>query len=383
MQLVFCFFSTFFNIYIYSFQNDINLILFSNLSLHLWIIIFTVIFYKIASKRIMSIMFKASFFVAIVMTLITFLLTPQRAYLVFIVQFFYAITASCYYLPSEVSTMSKNNKSQMKKFLGLHSALSVFALVLSPFLSGVIIDFVSYHLLFAIMCVFSFICFILSFKLSIVDHDPPRMKMKEFFKVANQEKAVKLGYWGYFFSKFSLDGPIDIIIAVILFMKTGSNFGVGLYSALASFIACILLILYSCFSKKQAFTMWICSICLFAVSILVLISNSIVAFFIYYFTKAITAKLLTVDINSNLYTLVNHTMLRDYVINQRIAHTIFNKSAIIISIVICFLLYNFTHSFIGLSIFFVACSLFQLMSTGFVAKSYGILREKEDYQKTY
>ena len=245
MQLIFCFFNAFFNIYIYSFKKNINLVLSSLLAFHLFIIIFTCIFYFVANKKLIAIMFKASFFIAIVASVAAVFLTPDRLWLVFVIQFLYALTATCYYIPSEMSAMYKNSKSQMKGFLGLNSVLSVFALVLSPFLSGTIIDFVSYEVLFLIMIVCSFICFVFSFKINLISEDIERMRLKDFIKESHKDPAVRVGYLGYSLSKFALDGPINIILPIIIFLNSGTNFSVGVYSSLASLIGCIALFFYS------------------------------------------------------------------------------------------------------------------------------------------
>jgi len=379
MQLVFCFFNAFFNIYIYSFKKDINLVLASLLSFHIFILIFTFIFYFIANKKIISIMFKTSFFIAIFASLATLFLTPNRVWLIFLIQFIYALTATCYYIPSEISTMHKNNKSEMKGFLGLHTALSVFALVLSPFLSGAIIEFISYEVLFLIMIICSIICFIFSFKINLINDNIEKFPLKEFLKISHKESAVRAGYLGYSLSKFAFDGPINIILPIIIFLNTGTNFSVGIYSSLAALIGCIALYFYSKFSKNQIVSMWIFSILTAIVSILVLVSNSVVVFFVYYFVHSISKKLLTVDINANLFTIVNHTHLKQYVITQRITHSLYAKSAIILSIILCFVLYNSTQTLLGLTLFFVICSIIQLISTFFVTKSYSSLNKKTEF----
>ena len=381
MQLVFCFFNLFFNIYAYSLKSDINFVLIYNLCFHLFIFVLTFVFNKIASKRIMSIMYKTSFFIVLLCTGVTFFLNSKNTYLVFVIQFIYALASVCYYIPNEISTMSKNSKSQMKNFLGLQSALSIFSLVLSPFLSGVIIDYISHQILFLIMSICSVICLSFSLNLNIVDEEVKHIPLNEYLKDSHKDKAVRQGYLGYAFSKFALDGPISIILSLVLFFKTGTNFSVGLYSALASFIACIVLILYSYFVKKTILSMWICSIGYCIVSILVLVSGSIVSFFIYYFTKAIVTKLLTVEINSNLFTLVNHTSLKEYKVAQRVTICIYSKSAILLASIICFVLYNINHSIIGLIIFFVVCSFLQLFSTYFVTQSYKSLKNEIEFNE--
>ena len=125
--------------------------------------------------------------------------------------------------------------------------------------------------------------------------------------------------------------------------------------------------------------MWVLSVSVVIVSVLVLISNSVVVFFVYYFVQAIAKKLLSVDVNANVFSLLKHTNLKNKLLSQRITHTIYAKTSIILSIVLCFVLYNVSHTLAGLIVFFVICSVLQLLSTYFVVKSFSWLKGKAEY----
>ena len=324
-------------------------------------------------------MYKLSFVMCLICTVLTFFINGHRLWLVFIVQMLYAITIVFYYIPSEVATMSKNTKGQMKKFMGLNSALAVFASVLSPFLSGYIIDYVSYQVLFGIMIACTVVCFILSTRLNLVINEIEHISMKQYCSIARKDKAIVYGYTGYSINKFSQDGPIETLLPILLFMRTGTNYSVGIYFALAALIASIALLLYSYFVKKKSIGMWINSACQVIASICILISNSIIIFFIYYFTIKIVGKLLHNDTNSSIFTIVNHTELYKYKVEQHFAYHTISAMIRVLSCGLCLLFYNFLNYEISISLFLAITASFQLLSTWFICKSDKMLRNAQLY----
>ena len=121
MQIVFCFFSLFFNIYVYEVAQDFNVVMLYTLTYVLTVWIFFTIIRKFLTQRALKILYRLSFVLCIACTLLTFLITKERLYLVFLIQVLYAITNLFYYMPSEIAAISKNRKSQIKKFNGLNT----------------------------------------------------------------------------------------------------------------------------------------------------------------------------------------------------------------------------------------------------------------------
>ncbi len=378
MQIVFCFFNVFFNIYVYDISKNLNIVVFYTIAHEVFGLLLNFAINKFINKKVASVLFKLSFILCLICTLLSFFITAQRLYLVFIVQILYATTCCFYYMPSEVATMNKNNKSQMKKFVGINSALTVFAAVLSPYLSGYIIDFISYYVLFAIMFVCSGICFILSTKLNIATNEIEHMNKREFFKIAHKEKGIRIGYLGYSLCRFSQNGIVEKLLPIIIFMRMGTNYSVGNYSALASFLASVVLIIYVYYSKNKVLSMYICTFFQILASILILISNSIVIYFIYFFTKKITTKLLHNEVYSTLFVLLDNTQLANYKVEHYLVYNTYSSSALTISCLLCLIFYNFFNSVLGLSLFLAFASLMQLVSTVLITKSDRILKKYEN-----
>lgn len=203
------------------------------------------------------------------------------------------------------------------------------------------------------------------------------------FNLFNKQRHALYGVWlgllGYAFFKLSQAGMVDILLPILIFIKTGGNFSVGLYSALATVVAGIGLFLYVYFCKRKDIAVWVSTFVLVGVSITLFISNSIVCFFIYYFTKKIIYEMLYNYTYSNIFTCTNNTWLQPYKIEQRMTYVIYNRTFLIFGFVFALIVYNFVRSEISLTIILAGLALLQILSTTLAYLSYKT-REK-DWQK--
>ena len=167
MIVFFIFFEIFFGIYVYNISKNINLVLCYNIFKLISSISIILVLYKIATRKKLIILYRLSFVFAFLSILISLFISPEMLFMIFIAQFFLAITEAFYYLPYEVAIMNKNSKRQMFSFISILSAFSLFVSTLSPFLSGLIIDVSSYIVLFAILILLVVMCFIFQAKLNL------------------------------------------------------------------------------------------------------------------------------------------------------------------------------------------------------------------------
>ena len=375
VQIIFVFFSVFFSVYVYEMAQELNFVMIYTVFQVVMSWTFESIIFLFANDKILRVMYKLSFILILVAILFTFTISQESLYMVFVTQAVYALAITFYYMPNEVATMDKNSKGQMRKFIGINSILSLFAKTLSPFLSGVIISYISYPVLFSIISCVAVVCFILSFKVQRLCEVDKRVKFKDFCKELSSYKGIKIGYVGYGIYKFSQDGVIDVIFPVLIFMRTGESFSVGLYAALATLLGGVALIVYLYFFKNKPIAMYICTGFLVAASALMIIVNSIVVFFIYYFIKKIAFEILRNGIFESLFNLPKGTKMEDYKIEQHYAFTIFNKFFVIMAYVFALIIYNFMKNDIAISIILFFLSACQILSTYMVLKS-DKLREK-------
>ena len=196
-----------------------------------------------------------------------------------------------------------------------------------------------------------------------------KVSYKEFFKEVHSYKGIRLGYLGYGIYKFSQDGVIDVLLPVLIFLRTGGNFSVGLYAALATFVSGVALIIYLYFCKNKAVALYISTGFLVVASILIIAINSLVVFFIYYFVKKITFEILHNGIFENLFNLPKGTSMESYKIEQHLTFSIYNRGFVTIAYIVSLIIYNFIKNDIAISLILALLSIAQIPSTILILKS--------------
>ena len=369
VQIIFAFFDIFFGIYVYDISNDLNIIIYYTLINSVFFYTILLILYRFINKKLLSVLYKCSFVMSLIAIALTFTISSTRLYMVFIVQMFLKLTHVCYYLPHEVATMNKNSKNHMKKFLGLSSTLSLIAGFIGPFVSGLIIDYASYYIVFSVLLVLVVIAFILSFYVKIEKDNVAPYGLVKFAKEVRQVKGATAGYLSYMFYNLCNDGIVASFLPILIFLRTGTNFSVGIYSAVASALSGLALIIYCYFSKNKRLAMWLCTIFQLTTAILIIVWNNLVVFFIYYFVKKITAKILHNGTNESVFTILHNTPLEPYKTENYYTYNFYHHIGIIIACGISLLVYNLANNIISIAILLAAFSLTQIISTILLNKS--------------
>ena len=256
-QINFAFFTIFFNIFTYQITQNINIVLLCLIVSRLSMTSIHYIAHYFHHRRTLDIMFRVGFLICILCTSLTFFITPERLVLVFIVRILYGISEGSFYIPYEISVMSKNSKNQMRKFVGAYDALGIVAAVLSPFISGYLIDYLSIKVLFIFMIICTIICFYISFQIHFMHDRIEHISLPKYLSVLRQDKYMQMGYFGYAIGVFAKNGAVENILPVLIFMKTGTNYSVGIYSALSALLCGIAIILYSQYCRKKHVGLWI------------------------------------------------------------------------------------------------------------------------------
>jgi len=216
MQVIFAFFDIFFGVYVYDISQNLNIIILYTMINAVVFLIALLYFFKFLNKKLLSVLYKVSFIMSVISIALTFTIDISRIYMVFITQVFLKLTHVCYYLPHEVATMTTNKRSQMRGFLGLSSTLSLVSGLIGPLLSGVIIDYASYYLIFGILLALSLVCFIVSFNVQIVKEDCERYGLINFVKESHKIKGVSNGYLSHMFYNLSNDGIVHLFLPIFL-----------------------------------------------------------------------------------------------------------------------------------------------------------------------
>lgn len=368
MQMIFTFYTIFFSIYVYEISNDINLVLgysvyeiFANL-------VVQYIITKLCNHKHMNTLYRISFLLSLVAIVLTFLITASRLYMVFVIITVYSTARMFYYIPHEIAIMNKNQKSEMKSFVGINSLLAMISGVLSPFISGYIIDFVSYYILFTVIGVLAVICFIVSFKIKNAYPETPKITLRKYISMSHKNKRVRISYLQYGLYRLSMDSVITILLPLLLFLKVGTNLSVGLYSALGTLVSGVMVILYLRFCKNKNLAAIVCTILIVASSLTLGIWTTTVMFFIYYFVNNAFKKIITNITDENLFVCIVGTEVEPYKKEHHMLYSLYGNVLRILAYGVAFLIYNLSATVVSLSIIITVLTLIQIPSTVLLCK---------------
>lgn len=363
-QILFAFYNIFFNIFILKIVNDINFVLLYNCYIISFGMIWQIVMTKILNQKTFNTIYRLSFFMLFIATFIVFFVKANTIYyLIWIIGAVFAIAQMAFYVPHEMLVMHKNKSTSMHKFLGLSSIISSISGILSPFISGYVIGNISYTILFAILLVFALAAFILSFFIKSYYTDNNKITYKQFVKIAFKDKKIKSTYWAYTFYRIFEAGLIQTLLPVLLFLKTGSEFSVGIYKTLIAAVAMILLFVYTYYAKHKTIINWIENALMVISSILLIIYPTFVTFIIYYFVQGCVTKLFNNYSNNLLFTCIKNTPLEESRKYHHLTFSVMSRIFMLISYGIAMLIYNFLRTDFILSIFVAFLTIFFIVAT--------------------
>ena len=368
MQVIFAFFDIFFSIYIYDIANDLVFVFCYLIWQCLIIIIFEYFVMKILNSKNYLIIYRLGFIMTLISIALIFTISNSTLFMVYVVQTVYSIALIFFYMPHEVSIMNTNTRNSMSSFVGIHQVLSLIAGVLSPFLSGFVIDFISYPALFIFIIFLSLVCFLFSLKIKNGVYDEPKISLKKFYTDARKIKPVLLSYYSHAFEKAS-NGAITILLPLLLYMKISTNFSVGIYSALATAISGIVLLLITKYYKPASTYLIISTIVAILSSIIIIIWSSIEIFLIYYFFGSIARKVIAKYDAEMVYSVLSETEIAPYKKEHHFVFNFYDQGSRIISYIFSILVIIYLKSVLTLSILVFTLSVLQIFATLFLIKS--------------
>ena len=265
--------------------------------------------------------------------------------------------------------MNNNSKKSISKFVGIQQVLTLIAGVLSPFLSGVVIDYVSYEVLFVFIMILSFICFLCSFKINKGVVNEPKITVRKFVKESHKIKHIKLCYISHALHKAAGCGVVTMILPIMLFMKFNSNFSVGNYSAIATTLSGIVLILITRFYKPKNIYITIATVVWVVTSSMILLWSSVALFFVYYFLSTISTKLIAKYDAELVYVALSGTPVDEYKKEHHYIFCVYDHIAKIVSYVVALIIYNLAKTVLSLSIIIFSLTILQIFASWLMIKS--------------
>lgn len=370
MQVVIAFFDVFFSIYIYEMSNNISFTFSYLLFQTVAILVSEMFIIKILNHKNHLLIYRLSFVFILVSIALIFTISASTLYMVFVVQFVYAFAIICYYLPHEISVMNKNNYKTMNSFVGVQQVLMLVAGMISPFISGVLIDYVSYPVLFGFIILLSAVCFVLSLFVDGGYGEVPKLSLFGFIKKAHKHKHITTAYVSHGIFKASQASVVQILLPILLFMRFNTNFSVGVFSALATGISGIVLILTTKFFKKRNQYIYISTFVAVVVSFVVVLFSSLTLFFVYYFCANVAIKLLAKYDAEMVYMITNESDVDPFKKQHHSTFCIYDHVGKILSYGLALLVYTLNPTVLSLSIIICSLTALQIISSILMVKSY-------------
>lgn len=354
----------------------------SNFGLYLLSLIITVVLSEIASlvlfkflsKRNAMIIYRLSFILdAFLIVLVLFIKTPSFP-IILLFLFLQELANTFFYGPHEIGEMKATSASSSKKFLAKSTIITNLAKVISPFLSGLIIDKMSYAVLFIIIGINAIIMFFVSLFMRDFDIKDTKLHLKEFNRKAFKYSSVKNFYLSFAFFRLSLGGTIYTILPTVLFMKLGSEFSLGGWSSVFALFTILTMIIFMNI-KKSKFIIILSNIMICLSCLLITFWTGIVSFIIFNAVYYTFEKLYENEIFSERLNAIKIPELEDYKKEHHLMYDVFANVGYLIGYLLIWILYKLIPSANTLSI--IICIVGMLL----IVSAYLLIKSKQDYSK--
>ncbi len=378
-------FSTIFlNVYIFqALDNNFTMYLCGLIVSIVFAEIFSLIIFSILSKKNAMLIYRMSFvFDAILIILVILIKTPTLP----IIFMFYALqelSNCCFYGPHEIGEMKATSHKDSSKFLSLSTIMTSIVGVISPFFSGLIVDRLSYTILFIIVGVVAIIMLIFSFCMKDFDIVSRKLKIKEFCSKSFKKPHMVSYYFSFLMFRFSTGGTIYTILPVVLFMKTGSEFSLGTYSSLFALLTIITLLIFMFVKRKKIFTC--VSVALICLSCLVLsIWSTFIVFVIFNAIYYSFGKIYENEIFSTRLNVIKTNELSMYKKEHHVMYDIFANIGYLCGYLFIMLLYNVIKLANALTIIIGILGMLMIVSLILLLRAqkyyqFELLKEEIDY----
>lgn len=365
----------FLNVYIFKALDN-------NFKVYLYGIIFTIaidqilslIVLSLLSKRNAKIVYRLSFVFDILLIVAVLLVKNPTFSIILLFYFLQELSNTCFYCPHEIGEMKATDNGNTNKFLAKSTIFTSLAKIVSPFLSGVIIEKLSYTLLFTIIGIVAVIMLILSLHMNDFDIRESRPQLKEFINKAFKYPHIKNFYLSFTFFRLSMGGTIYTILPVILFMKVGSEFSLGSYSSIFALLTIITMIIFMFIQNKKLNI--ILSTILMSISCMLITAwTTLVSFVIFNAIYYMFEKLYENEIFSMRLNVIKIPDLEDYKKEHHIVYDMFANMGYMAGYLMILLLYKTISITNILSIIVGVMGLFIIVSAIFLIKS------KSEYER--
>lgn len=378
-KFIVIFFSLFFNIYILKIvDNDLNFILKYTIYSVILVVVFEyIILKKINSKNVQKI-FIISFPLLTLCFVLLLVFKENIVKHIYLFKTLHTLSFVCYAAPQELIIIGSSSDKKMSSFLANLNILENLTAVIAPFLSGFIIDKLSYNIFFILLFVETLIIIFISFKIKNFTINDKKMNVREYLdKVKNKEHLNSI-YKCMFFRRISSQGAIVELLPIVLFLRLGTELELGSYNALFAIISIISLQILKIVNNKnirKTFYPYL-AISIFVSSLILVFNASFISLIIYYVLMYSFGMVIESESCSYIYSSIKKDGFEKYKKEHIMVFNIYMAIGQIISYTLVYVLYNYFYNVNILSIAISALMFFLIVSTIYLRKTQDYMERK-------
>ena len=363
------FYSLFFNIYILQNVTSSIVQLLSYYAIAIIIAILMVLpFFKILNKRSSIWIYRSSFLLSFIITLLTMFISARFAYALILINSLRYVYNLCFYTPNEIASIHNTDNSNVNQFLAIKRICSVAVNVAFSLLVSYLFEHFNAIILFAIMLVDVLGMFLLSFFISELGVESS-FRPLEYLKQAKSTPHMNSVYLTHFFKRISESGVVNTLIPIMIFMKLGNSFSLGILSSVASVLMILALTIFTKLYQHRHNVIIIGDIVNIICSILLIIFTNKIIYIIYFFTNKIVTTLISNAQCSTLFAAIQNNQLNIYKKEHIFCYTLIGLSAELISYITGILLCSLISLEIAIPIIITTFMFMQFMCTIFIKQA--------------
>ena len=374
--------SIFLNVYIFqALDNDFSMYLIGLISAIVFNQIFSLVIFSILSQKNAMFIYRASFvFDIFLIILVIFIKSPTLP----IILMFYALqelSNNCFYGPHEIGEMKATGHKNSSKYLVISTIFTSIVGIVSPFLSGLIIDKMSYTILFIIVGFIALVMFVVSIFMKDFDIISRKLQLKQFCQKAFKKPHIKSFYLSFTFFRFSIGGTVYSILPVVLFMKTNSEFSLGTYSSIFALLTILSLTIFMFIKRKDIVT--IVAVVFMCVASIVLAFFSTFAMFVVFNAIYYSfGKIYENEVFSTRFNVIKTKELENYKKEHHLVYDIFANIGYMLGFLLIFLLYSVIPSADALTIIIGGLGLFMIISLILLMRAQNLYVKEVAYEES-
>ncbi len=372
------FFSLFFNIYILKIvNNDINFVLkYSVYSITVGFILEYIIL-KIINSKNSTFFYKSSFILSLSCIVLLIVFKENIIKYIYLFKTLDSLRSILYAVPYENMIINSNSNKSISSYIANITILESITTILTPILSGFVIEKFSYNILFIILGIQTILIIFISGKIKDAEVNDKKMNLREFWKVAKKEQHLKDIYKCMFFRRISTQGAMVELLPIVLFLRLGTELSFGSYNTFFAVISIISLQILKMINNKninKKFYPYM-AIVIFISSIILVFNTSFTTLLIYYILMNSFGTIIESESCSIVYAAIKPNRLVKYIKEHIMTYNIYMYIGQLISYALVYILYNYFYNVNILSISIAILMFFLIIATIYLRKTEQYLHE--------